>query len=203
MRFHHRTLWSVPVIIALSAPALAQPVPQLQEWTHGTTVNVFAGVALDAGESGPVGGGAVGWEIAPAIAIEGSAAWLDRGGGAHAFAAGLKLQAGLMRPRPVVPFVEAGVGLYRASFDPLRGTVPGFYRRRFEEARRAMITFTDPSIVLGGGVNVFLTRHLAIRPGVETMIVIRHGRTYVVTAVAVHAAYHFESHPVTPGRNGQ
>jgi hypothetical protein len=37
---------------------------------------------------------------------------------------------------------------------------------------------------------------VAIRPDVETMIVLRDSSTHVVTALAVHLAYHF----VNPGR---
>jgi hypothetical protein len=36
------------------------------------------------------------------------------------------------------------------------------------------------------------------RPDVEATVVRRGGRRHVVTVIAVHAVYHFESHPVTP-----
>ena len=52
--------------------------------------------------------------------------------------------------------------------------------------------------VLAGGVNAFLNRHWAIRPDVQEIVVLRRSRSYVVTAVAFHVAYHFEDHPVTP-----
>ncbi len=64
----------------------------------------------------------------------------------------------------------------------------------------ATSTFTDPSFILGGGMNIFVTRHIAIRPDVEAMIVRRDSHNYVVTAVVVHIAYHFENHPITPTR---
>ena len=59
--------------------------------------------------------------------------------------------------------------------------------------------FTDPSLAGGGGTNVFLSRHWAIRPQVIATVVLGHSRSYVVTTGTVHLAYHFEDHPVTPG----
>jgi hypothetical protein len=50
-------------------------------------------------------------------------------------------------------------------------------------------------------LNVFVARHLAIRPDVEATIVRRNAQNYVVTAVSVHMAYHFEDHPITPSRS--
>ena len=60
------------------------------------------------------------------------------------------------------------------------------------------MNFTDPSFILGGGVNLFVTRHVALRPDVEAKLVRRNSQNYVVTAVSVHLAYHFEDHPMTP-----
>jgi hypothetical protein len=139
--------------------------------------------------------------MTPALAIVGSGYWLDGGSRADAFAAALKLRAALTIPHMAVPFVKAGVGLYRATFDPAAGRIPEFYRRRMAAgpmASGAMRTFTDPSFVGGGGVTVFVTPHIAIEPEVETMIVHRESHNYFMTAVAVHMAYHFESHPGGP-----
>jgi hypothetical protein len=78
--------------------------------------------------------------------------------------------------------------------------MPEFYRRRVGPGFGTTHTFTDPSFVVGGGVNVFTSRHWAIRPEVEAIVVRRQSRSYVVTAVTVGVAYHFEEHPVTPPR---
>jgi hypothetical protein len=61
-------------------------------------------------------------------------------------------------------------------------------------------TFTDPTLIGGGGVSIFLNRHFALRPDAEVAFVFRDGNHHVVTTVALHAVYHFESHPVTPVR---
>jgi hypothetical protein len=54
--------------------------------------------------------------------------------------------------------------------------------------------------VIGGGATFALTRHVALRPGVEAAIVVRDRSSNVLTTVALQAVYHFESHPVTPAR---
>ena len=193
--------WPALIVFALSIPASAQTTGT--DWTHGTTLNVFAGAGIDDSDATPLVGASVGWELTPAIAIEGSGYWLERTAGTDAFAAALKLQAALAVGHTAVPFLEAGVGLYRASFDPMGHSVPGFYRRRLTAGAPgpgSMTTFTDPSFVLGGGVNVFVTRHISFRPGIEVMIVRRHAQNCGVTTAAVHVAYHFEDHPVTPSR---
>ena len=60
-------------------------------------------------------------------------------------------------------------------------------------------TFTDPTLVTGGGVSIFLKRWFALRPEAEVTLVIRNG-THAVTNVALHAVFLFEEHPMTPTR---
>ena len=79
--------------------------------------------------------------------------------------------------------------------------MPDFYNRRMMmNSSRVGTTagFTDPTVVFGGGVNAFVNRHWAIRPDVLEIVVLRNSRSYFVTAFAIHVAYHFEDHPVTP-----
>ena len=159
-------LWLL--VLMAAASAAAQPAIK-GDWGHGTTLNVFAGAATDSSTTGELAGAAVGWEITPRLALEGTGAWFDRGAGADAFAATVKLQAALSARSRWVPFVSAGAGLYHASFDPNATTIPGFYHRRIEQGTLAAsddATFTDPALVLGGGVNLFVKRHVALRPTV-------------------------------------
>ncbi len=107
----------VLLVLSLRGVAFAQIAPPPNEWSHGTTLNVFAGAASASSETGPLLGGAVGWEVIRWFALEGSGARLDRPNGADAFAAELKAIVGLPGAHAIVPFVEGGVGLYRASFD--------------------------------------------------------------------------------------
>ena len=192
------------LLLGLHAPgnATAQVAPSVSAWPRGTTVNVFAGAARVSSETVPLAGGAVGWELTRWAGIEGSGSWLDQRGGANAFAADLKALVNLVAGHPVVPFVEGGIGLYRASFDPSRGMLPGFYHGRMAGNALGLkrVTFTDPSFIVGGGVNLFVTRHVSIRPDAEAKFVRRDARGQVVIAVNVRLAYHFEDHPITPSR---
>jgi hypothetical protein len=190
----------VLLVLSLRGVAFAQIAPPPKnEWSHGTTLNVFAGAASASSETGPLLGGAFGWEVIPWFALEGSGAWLDRTNGAEAFAADLKALVGLPGAHAIAPFVEGGIGLYRASFDLSQGVLPDFYQGRIAgntSVAGTTVTFNDPSFILGGGVSLFVTRHIAIRPDVDVKIVRRNSQSYAVTAVAVRLAYHFEEHPL-------
>ena len=169
-------------------------------WGYGTTLSGSVGVGVDAEHTGSALGAAIGWELTPNTAIEGSGSWLDRGAGADAFAAALKFRASMFGRDRAAPFVTAGVGMYRASFSRDAREIPSFHRRRMGPRLTGRQTFTDPALVFGGGVNVFVTRHVAVRPDVEAMVVMRDSRRHVVAIAAFHIAFHFEDHPVTPSR---
>jgi hypothetical protein len=184
-----------PVTVAAQADVRAN------EWSRGTTLNGSLAVVADSSQTGAAVGGGMGWELTPAVAIEGTGSWAEFGSGTTAFGGGLKVRARLAGRRHIDPFLQAGVGLYRVTFGSDDNDVPVFYRRRMGTLPSVSgRTFTDPSILGGGGVSIFLNRHLALRPDVEAAFVLRDGRSHVVTTVAVHAVYHFESHPVTPVR---
>jgi hypothetical protein len=198
---------SALIVLVVAAAATAQtsqkvqPPPPSTMWRHGSTLNLFAGAAAAPSRRAAIGGGAFGWELKPRFALEGSGEWMEWGAGSHAFAAAITAQTGLAGPRPVMPFLTGGIGLYRASFDRLGTAMPGFYGRRMRmDGARVGTTaaFTDPAIVFGGGVNAFLNRHWAVRPDVHEIVVLRNARSYVMTAFAIHVAYHFEDHSVSP-----
>ena len=188
--------------VAWSTAAWAQSPIAPAEWNRCTTLNGFVGAAGDTSQVGTAFGGAIAWDITPALAIEGAGSWIEYGHETTGFAGNLKVRARMSGKRTVDPFVLGGIGLYRASFGPDDPAVPDFYRNRMTHTGTATIshTFTDPTLVVGGGLNVFLTRHFAIRPDVEAAIVLHGGDSHVITTAAVHAVYHFESHPVTPAR---
>jgi hypothetical protein len=184
MHYALRAGWAALAACALSTQAWAQTSPAAHDWYRGTTLNVFAGAGVDAGDTSPLAGGSVGWDLWPNLAIEGSGYWLDREAGASAFAAALKAQLWFSAPRPAVPFVSAGVGLYRLA----AGAGPS-----------ATATSTDPSFVFGGGINIYLTRQIALRPDVEIMLV-RDSPRRTVGAAMLRLVYHFEDRPITPAR---
>jgi hypothetical protein len=193
---------SLLVLCVAVGTASAQTEPQASVWRHGTTASGIAAFATDGPRSGPALGGAVGWEITPRIALEGDAAWLRFGAGLSAFSASLKGRVRFFGTRPLDPFFEAGVGLYRASVSTnTTEPVPAFYQRRLREGLApgaSGTTFTDPALVAGGGVNIHINRQFALRPVVDMTLVLGNGDRYVVTTVGVQAVVHFEDHPVTP-----
>ena len=184
----------VVVLLMLSVTAAAQE-PGASEWQHATTLNAFAGVGTDSSTTGLSAGMAIGWDATPQLALEGSGSWLDRGAGADAFSAVMKVQVRLRPVGTVVPFGEAGFGMYRAWFDPDSTAIPEFYQDRITPTDR---TVTDPAFVFGGGVNLFASRRISIRPEVETMLVRDSSQNYFVTSVAARFVYHFGDQPITP-----
>jgi hypothetical protein len=183
MTIHRRALaaGAAAMLLAFSTTASAQRGPTRHQWSHGTMLSVLAGAAHDGSRTGAIAGTGIGWEVLPWFGVEGNGTWLDRGARTDAFAADLRALVGLPRSGALVPFVAGGVGLYRSTLD--RGA-----------------SVTDPSLVIGGGLNLFLTQHAALRPEVASTFVIGDTRTRAVTAVAVRLTYHFEDHPITPSR---
>lgn len=189
------------LVLGIATSAAAQTAPEHHAWSEGTTLNAFAGLSVASSDAGALAGGGAGWEMTPLLGLDGRFGWANDVGGGDTFAASLTVIANLQRPRPVVPFLKAGVGLYRASFTSV-DEMPAFYRRRAGDSASPAPTkiFTDPTIVLGTGVNFFASRHFALRPEVNLAFVLDGGHAYTVPTVTFHLAYHFESHPVTPSR---
>ena len=198
--FRHGVLVAITLFTA-AVSASAQTDPTV--WRRGTTLNVFSGLSATSDDRAPLVGGALGWEITPRIGVEANGSWLEWGHHAHSFEAAIRALAPLRRSRSIAPFVAAGVGLHRTWFQVADPRVPTFYRRRLEgqsDPLGVTATFTDPSLVAGGGVNIFLSRQIAVRPEVDATIIMRDARTRVLPTVRVHLAYHFEDHPITSTR---
>jgi hypothetical protein len=188
-------------VAATSSGAWAQGGPASSLWSRGTTINAFGGVSSASSNTGGLVGGAAGWELTARFGFEGSVAWLDRPGVDQAFAAALTARLNLLTQRSVAPFLAGGVGLYHVSVSRAADDLPAFYRRRLQPGVGATQAFTDPSLIAGGGVNLFMSRHWAIRPEILAMVVKRDSRSHLVTTGTVHLAYHFEEHPVTPSQH--
>lgn len=183
-----------------ASSAVTVPNVRPMDFSHGTTLALSGGVAFTSSTTSTTGGlvgGDIGWEITPRIGIQGSGSWLDRGPGATAFAAALTGQFSIRRPHPLVPFVEGGFGMYRAAFDSPR-SVPGFYSGRITSGMTGASAFRDPLFVAGAGVNLFVTRRIAIRPAAEVFVVTRGSQSYTMGMFTMRAVYHFENHPITP-----
>ena len=189
-------------LMALSANAGAQtPTPPANPWDHGTKLSVMAGGAFSEPDPRGTLGMSIGWEITHRVELEGTGTWVVAQQSDEAFAAELKVSANLTRPGAVVPFVAGGVGMYRASFDTTRSTLPEFYQRRVAPSSvDTLVDFTDPSYVIAGGVNIFTGTHVSIRPDVSVRLVTRGEGTFVVPMATIYFSYHFENHHVAEHR---
>ena len=187
-------------ITALSGGAVSAQTIRTTEWSHGTTLSGFVGTAVDGERSGPLAGGAVSWEMTPRFALEGLGGWTEFGDASSAFEGAMTLQWRVAGHRHIDPFLLGGIGLYRAVFDGDQEPMPKFYMERMGEHRglAGRATFTDPTLVAGGGVSFFLSQRLALRPQAGMTFVFRDGRQQTVGNVVLHVVYHFENHPVTP-----
>ena len=202
MRAFHSLIGALVLLMLCSTGAAAQPDPEI--WRRGTTLNVFGGAAFN-GEPAPLIGAGLGWEIVPRLSVEGSGAWLGERQGVGGFSADVRALFPLVTARPVAPFLAAGVGLHRATFDRA-AEMPEFYRHRLAGSPERVgryASFTDPTLVFGGGVDLFVTRALAVRPDLTAAVLLRDGRTRTAVTAAVHLAYHFEEHLVVPARRAR
>ena len=148
-------------------------------------------------------GGAVGWEMTPRLSAEMTTKWLVPERSAEAFSAIGTLQVAFTGRQTLVPFLTVGAGVHHASFDVDKSEIPEFYARRLTPAAvmtGTRQTFTDPAFVAGGGVSIFASRHVSVRPEIEVMLVPNDSEINVITSFTVRLAYHFELHRVTPDR---
>jgi len=187
------------MVLVLPTTALAQ-VPDLH---HCTTANVLFGGAGNADLRQPLFGGAVGWELAPHFFLEVTTKWFVPERGADAFSAIATAQIPLTGRRTVMPFLTAGAGAHRVSFGSDQSRIPIFYLRRLRDTGTlpdSERSFVDPAFIVGGGISIFTSGNVSVRPEVEVMLVRRQSENYLLTSASVRLAYHFETHNVTPDR---
>jgi hypothetical protein len=199
-------------MVMTAIPARAQsPVQPGGEnpWSHATSLTAGGGVAADDGQADPWFGGGVSWQAARRVSIGASGLWQDRAGEAKGFGGDLtiELAVGPSQAR-LKPFVRAGIGAYRASFEGSADSgeaVPPFYRRRMRASEATSETtggtFTDTSWIVGFGLDIPLSRHVSIRPDARVMWVVADGETHPMAFIGVHLGYRIENHPVTPERS--
>jgi hypothetical protein len=98
------------------------------------------------------------------------------------------------------------MGVYSAGFDAGSTGIPEFYSRRMTPPGVTPASperFTDPAFVVGGGISIFASRNVSIRPEVETIWLRSDGMNYFVTSAMVRFAYHFEEHRITAAARGR
>jgi hypothetical protein len=212
------------------------------------TVAGIGGLTTGMHGTGPALGGSATFDLNDWFALEGSAAYFNRGSGADAVSAYASLLVNVIpSTRKTVPYFAVGGGVYRASFDlgdmrflggmgqqfgpgmqlvPVRGMggfgmmsgrydgpavwegpwngttfatphMPAFYANRMgvmtvpADGRWGMRSFTDPALVIGGGVRLGLTPHLSVRPDVRAITVFGGGHMNTVGAFSLNLGYRF------------
>jgi outer membrane protein with beta-barrel domain len=156
-------------------------------------------------------GGTLSWDVDSTLSLQGSASGLVRGRGAN----GLSLTAEVLaRFGPTEmkarPYVVAGLGLYRASFDmddprfrgpaspmgePTFGEMPGFYASRMNGIpvgeppdRRS---FIDPAVTGGAGVSADLGPKLSFRAEARAIAVLTRHDHQTLGLVTIALGYRF------------
>ena len=91
----------------------------------------FVGAASPFSGSNSALGLSLGWEMTPRFGLEGRGTWLSTPAGVTAFAAAFGARMAFVSARPILPFVSAGIGFYRTTFEaPSSFAMPHFYRQR-------------------------------------------------------------------------
>lgn len=171
------------------------------EWHQGSALALFGGMTLSDSTQSALGGSIV-WELTPRLSIDAGGRWLGVTGDTDTVFGSVGVRYVVTGTRPVTPYVNAGIGLYRASFPAvLPHGMPEFYRRRMAGMQApSRRTFDDFAARAGAGVEIYLNRHVSIRPEIEIIGVTDRSHTRIIPLAGVHLAYHFESHPITPSR---
>jgi hypothetical protein len=179
-------------VLTVAARASAQTVPM--DWRHGTTLMGFAGTQSASSDLSPAAGAGFGWEVTRRLSFEGRGTWFAVNNGQTDFAATLAAHIALLTPRSVVPFVSAGAGMYRATVNPAWTDVPDFYRQRMSPDVPGQHTFQDFLVTVGGGVNIFVSSHFALRPEANLLLVTTSSDSRPTGVYGLQLVYHFETH---------
>jgi hypothetical protein len=189
----------VAIVLLSPATVRAQLTAPPNQWARGTELAVLVGGATSASTSGPIVAATAGWEVTRWFAVEGRGSWFDRGADASAFGADLNALFNVIAKRTVTPFVGAGFGLYRATFNNAAAPMPEFYRMRMA-SRAGTTAFTDPALRVTAGVDFLARRNWTLRPEISALVVRSDGHGESVVSAGVSIGYRFEEHLITPSR---
>jgi len=191
-------------MLTLAAVIGAQPAQAqgISTWNRNWVIGASAGAASLSSDTQPTLGAAVNWGLTPRIGIEASSTWMRRPAADEALSVAMTSQVAVWRRESLTAFARAGVGAFVMTLNT-NDDIPEFYRTRMAALpSRSTRAFTDPSVVIGAGVDVRMSRHVHLRPSADVVTVVRDRRTMTVIMTAVQVAYHFETHRITPARAG-
>lgn len=182
---------ALAVATLLASPTAAQTI---QKAHLGTSyVSVFGGGAAASGNVDPTTGASLGVELTPHVALEGRVRWFNVAGQQDAYATDLGIRYTVGARTFTAPYLSAGIGLYDAYFPQASASVPSFYRQRMDAGGGGQ-AFRDVAWTFGGGADLFLTGHVALRPDAGMLVVTTRHDARVVPVFGIHLAYFFESH---------
>ena len=190
-----------PAFLAMIPMLLAAPcLPHAQDrgaadYRYTAALSLFGGGASGTSGTGAALGWSFEWAPKPRLAIEAGGWWTGEPA-VDGFAALIGPRASLTRPSRVTPFVSMEVGLFRASVDGAEPDVPTYYRERMTDGRQRR-TFDDFVAAPGAGVDVYLAKHVAIRPHVRVLFAIADGIARPIVVYGAHVSYNFLEHPGT------
>jgi hypothetical protein len=124
------TAVAIATALLMAAQAFAQ-----SEIAPRASVSVLGGTSSSEDFTGAMLGGSMTFDVNDRVAIEGEAAYLDRGAGVDAMSASGSLLLNLLPAhRRIVPYAAVGGGLYRTSFDLNNGNMFGPVGSQFSPA---------------------------------------------------------------------
>jgi uncharacterized protein involved in copper resistance len=205
MRWTHSLHLTAFVLVTTAVTAVAQPPVKAayEPSTRCSSLAVYGGVSTAESRTGGLAGGAIGWQISPWVGLEADSFWVDRPGSEAGFSAAFNARWSLVTGWKAIPFLKTGLGLYHASFDTGDDTVPAFYLDRLGDGSAGVgvkRSFTDPTAIVGGGVDIGLSRRVSLRPQADATFAFDHGKSRVMPGFTLHLAFHFDEHPITPSR---
>jgi hypothetical protein len=62
------------------------------------------------------------------------------------------------------------------------------------------MSFTDPTLAAGGGLSLYLTRSLVLRPDVRVLWALSDGERHAIVMATASLGWRFEFRSVTPSR---
>ena len=111
----------VGALALIPAFAFAQ-APTATEWHRGTALALFGGIAVPNEDARGAAGGSILLEFTPRVAIEAAGLWMGAGRHEDDVFGSVALRYSFAGDRPAIPYLTAGAGLYRATFNMQQAT---------------------------------------------------------------------------------
>ena len=185
-------------VLGVAQGAWAQNGDPAGDWQHGSMLSGFFGGQAASSQISPAAGAGFGWAVTPHFAMEARGTWFHVNDGSTDFAATFGAHMPVFVRRSVMPFLTAGAGVYLATINASSDSIPAFYRNRLATGAVGTRTFQDFQVTLGGGVDVLMSSHVALRPEAGAMIITSGSNTRTVGVFGLHVVYH-----IPPQKVGQ